>query len=74
MERVVVAEEDASFVITDLAWAPSGRWIAVSGWKDLGVRTALRILDATDPSSFLHLVMDGGEATDLIASWRSSEP
>jgi hypothetical protein len=66
-------EEEDSFVLTDLAWAPSGQWLAIAGWVDRGqgyFQTTLGILDPADPSTNERFPIDTGDAR---ASSRAGE-
>jgi hypothetical protein len=57
-----------------MAWAPSGRWLAVAGWLDLGegyFQTSLGILDPADPSPFRRFPIDTGDASSFLADWES---
>jgi Tol biopolymer transport system component len=72
-DAVLVSDHGAgSFVLTDMAWAPSGHWLAVAGWEDRGegrFQTSFRVLDAADPSSFQQFSVDTGEVYSFIAGW-----
>lgn len=73
-DRALVSGDDTetSFVLTDMAWAPSGRWLAIAGWVDRGeghFQTSVRVLDPADPSSFQQYPIDMGEVYNFIAGW-----
>lgn len=73
-DRVLVSGEgtESSFVLTDMAWAPSGRWLAIAGWEEQGqgrFRTSFRVLDAANPSSFRQFSVDTGDVYSFIADW-----
>jgi Tol biopolymer transport system component len=71
-DRTVLSEEDPEpFVVTDLAWAPSGRWLALGGWVDRGegyYGMGLRIMDVADPSSIDSIEVATGLA-EFLAGW-----
>jgi len=72
-DRTLVADNGADpFVLTHLAWSPSGCWLAFNGWRDPGgagyFRVALRIVDATT-ASFREFPVDRGDPVDLIVDW-----
>jgi hypothetical protein len=72
-DRVLVSGEGAQsfFVLTDMAWASSGRWLAIAGWKDSGegFQTSFRVLDPADPASFKQCSVETGEADNFLAAW-----
>ena len=73
-DRALVSGEDTDtfFVLTDMAWAPSGRWLAVAGWTDRAegrFQTAFRVLPPADPSSFRRFPIDTGEVSNFLAGW-----
>jgi hypothetical protein len=74
-ERALVSGQSTEryFVLNDMAWAPSGRWLAIAGWEYLGegrpLQTSFRVLDVADPSSFQQLSVDTGEADNFIGDW-----
>jgi hypothetical protein len=52
-----------------MAWAPSGRWLALGGWVDLGLghlQTSFRILEPDKPTSFQQFPVNSGEAINFI--------
>ena len=69
-ERVLIRGDAAEpLVITGMVWAPSGRWLALGGWIDLGlgyIETSFRILGSEDPTSFRQFPVDTGVATNFI--------
>lgn len=74
-DRVLVSGEGAQsfFVLTDMAWASSGRWLAIAGWKDFGegrFQTSFRVLDPADPASFEQFSVETAEADNFLAAWR----
>lgn len=74
-ERALVSGQGTEryFVLNDMAWAPSGRWLAIAGWEYRGegrlLQTSFRVLDVADPSSFQQLLVDTGEADNFIGDW-----
>jgi len=71
-ERALVSghDTDRSFVLNDMAWAPSGRWLAIAGWEDFGegrFQTSFRVLNPADPASLEQFSVDTGD--NFIADW-----
>lgn len=76
-DRALVGEDgEQSFVLTAMAWAPSGRRLALAGYEDLGkgrFETLLGILDPADPVSLRRFPVDAGGIYSFILEW-SPEP
>lgn len=73
-EQTLAHEGDAPFVLRDLAWSPSGRWLATMGYVNRGggyFETQLRILDTAQPASFREIPFDAGEAVNFFVDWAS---
>jgi putative transposase len=71
-DRPLVAGEDTRLVVTSMAWAGSGWWIAIAGWVDRGpgyFHPSLGILDPADPSSFRRFPIDTGDVSGFLAGW-----
>lgn len=73
-DRVLVSGEGTQsfFALTDMAWAPSGRWLAIAGWVDLGeggFQTSFRVLDPADPASFEQFSVQT-RADNFLTAWR----
>lgn len=73
-DRAFISPGDTEdpFVLTDMSWAPSGRWLAIAGWVDRGqgyFETSLAILDPADPSSVRRFPIDSGDASSFLAGW-----
>ena len=74
-DRVLVSGEGTQsfFALTDMAWGPSGRWLVIAGWVDLGeggFQTSFRVLDPADPASFEQFSVETAEADNFLAAWR----
>lgn len=70
-ERVLLpGGERPPFVVTDMEWAPSGRWLALGGWIEQteGYVIALRIVDIADPLSFEGMEL-ASEAAEFLVAW-----
>jgi Tol biopolymer transport system component len=70
-ERVLLpGGEQGPFVVTDMAWAPSGRSLALGGWIDQteGYVVALRIVDVADPLSF-EVIELASELAEFLEAW-----
>lgn len=73
-DRVLVSGggTQSYFGLTDMAWAPSGRWIAIAGWEELGegrFQTSFRVLDPAEPASFEQFSVETAEADNFLAAW-----
>jgi dipeptidyl aminopeptidase/acylaminoacyl peptidase len=57
--------------VTDLAWSPSGRWLAVTlWWADLGyLQEAHRIIEATSGDAVEEFEIDTGEVLSPLVDW-----
>ena len=70
-EDVLVAGEGTDpFVLLDMVWSPSGRWLAIAAWEAAEVpQMSLVVLDALDPTSLRRSPLDTGGTSQFLGGW-----
>jgi Tol biopolymer transport system component len=70
-EGVLVSGEGSNpFVLLDMVWSPSGRWLAVAAWEAEDVpQMSLVVLDALDPTSLRRSPLDTGGISQFLGGW-----
>jgi WD40 repeat protein len=70
-QSLVTSEGELYPQVTDLAWSPSGRWLALALWwaEDGYPRQALRIVDTADPDKTREFEIDTKEITSPLVDW-----
>jgi dipeptidyl aminopeptidase/acylaminoacyl peptidase len=71
-ERHLVTSDGKEYPhVTDLAWSPSGRWLALTlWWADLGyLQEAQRIIEATSGEAVEEFEIDTGEVLSPLVDW-----
>ena len=70
-EDVLVPGEGSDpFVLLDMVWSPSGRWLAIAAWDAAEVpQMSLVVLDALDPTSLRRSPLDTGGISQFLGGW-----
>lgn len=59
------------FILEDMAWSPSGRWLAIAAWDgvDEAPQMSLVVLDARDPTSSQRFPLDTIGIAQFLGGW-----
>ena len=70
-DALVAGKGSNPFILEDMVWSPSGRWLAIAAEKvgDEWLQTWLLVMGVLDPTSLQRVPLDTGGISEFLGAW-----